>query len=153
MSIRLRKPVYTIPPHHYCDLLKEFYLYAIPLISKGAVVGYLAACRLNEPIKTDIKIFAETTVNRIINALKTKEVHSILPEKKELPLNEKQLAILKLLATGTPDKIIALEKGITINTVKYHKKSIFKKLDVECSIQAVVKCLKIKLLSIEEIDC
>ena len=54
---------------------------------------------------------------------------------------------------GVPDKSIALEEGITINTVKYHKKSIYKKLEVECSAQAVIKCLKLNLISIDEIDC
>ncbi|WP_242855583.1 helix-turn-helix transcriptional regulator [Ruminiclostridium josui] len=68
-------------------------------------------------------------------------------------LNKKQLNILRLIAMGVPDKTIALEEGITINTVKYHKKSIYKKLGVECSAQAVIKCLKLNLMSIDDIDC
>lgn len=153
LSMKLKKPVYTTPPHHYCDVLREFYLYSIPLDTKKSELGYLAVCGLNEPVKFELEVIADLTAYKIMNELKSKEISSFLPDRKDCKLNRKQLEILKLIAMGVPDKTIALEEGITINTVKYHKKSIFKKLEVECSAQAVIKCLKMNLLSIEEIDC
>ena len=152
LSIKMKKPVYTTPLHHYCDLLREFYFYSVPLEIKKSDIGYLAICSLNEPVKVELGVIADLTAYRIINELKSSKISSILPEKKDCLLNKKQLAILKLIAMGVPDKTIALEEGITINTVKYHKKSIFKKLEVECSAQAVIKCLKLNIMSIDDID-
>ncbi len=153
LSIKLKKPVYTTPLHHYCDLLREVYFYSVPLEVKKREIGYLAVCSLNEPVKVELGVIADLTAYRIINELKSSNISSILPDKKDCLLNKKQLAILRLIAMGVPDKTIALEEGITINTVKYHKKSIYKKLGVECSAQAVIKCLKLNLMSIDDIDC
>lgn len=151
--MELKKPVYTTPEHHYCDFLKDFYFYAVPLDVEDVVVGYLTVCGFNKPVKIELAIIAELAAYKIINELIKNGISYDLSYGKELKLNRKQLEILKLLATGLPDKTIALEKGITINTVKYHKKNIFKKLGVVCSIQAVVKCLKLNLLSVGDIDC
>lgn len=153
LSMKTKEPVYTTPPHHYCDLLREFYFYSVPLETKKREIGYLAICSLNEPVGFELEIIADLTAYKILNELKSNEINSVLPNKKECILNKKQLEILKLVAKGVPDKTIALEEGITINTVKYHKKSIYKKLEVECSAQAVIKCLKLNLMSINEIDC
>ncbi len=152
LSIRMKKPIYTTPPHHYCDLFREFYFYSVPLETKKSEIGYLAICSLNEPIKVELEVIADLTAYKIINELKSNGISTILPGKRDCLLNKKQLEILKLIAMGVPDKSIALEEGITINTVKYHKKSIYKKLEVECSAQAVIKCLKLNLMSIDEID-
>ncbi len=152
LSIKLKKPVYTMPIHHYCDFLKCFYLYTVPLNVNGTAVGYLAVCSLNKAIKTELMVIIELTAYKIVQEFKTKEMSLTLPVGNELRFNERQLDILKLLAMGLPDKIIALEKGITLNTVKYHKKNIFKKLGVECSVQAIIKCLKLNVLSIDEIN-
>ena len=153
LSIKLRKEVYTIPQHHYSELLKEFFLYAVPLFFKGAVLGYLVLCRLNEKIEIDLKIVTDYTAYKLINEFKTQMNNSLLSSEKTYSLTKKQIEILKLMATGLPDKIIASNQDISINTVKYHKKFIFKKLDVECTAQAVIKCIKLNLLSIDEIDC
>lgn len=149
--MKLKKPVYTTPLHHYCDLLKEFYIYAVPLNFKGVIIGYLVVFSLNDPIKTELEIITDLTAYKIINEFNIHGLSSNLHVSKKYRINKKQLEILKLLAMGIPDKTIALEKGITINTVKYHKKSIFKILGVECSIQAVLKCIKLNIMTIEEI--
>lgn len=151
LSRRSNKSVYTIPIHHYCDFLKCFYLYATPLNVNGNVIGYLAVCRLAKPIKIELMAIMELTAYKIVHEFRGKEINLAIPAGRESELNDNQLEILKFLAMGLPDKTIALKKGITLNTVKYHKKNIFKKLDVECSVQAIIKCLKMNLLSINEI--
>jgi transcriptional regulator of acetoin/glycerol metabolism len=152
LSRRLKKPVYTLPIYHYCDFLKSFYLYATPLSVNGVVIGYLAVCRLDKPIKMELMAIMELTAYKIMHEFRAKEKSPALPADRESELNAKQLEILKFLAMGLPDKTIAQKKGITLNTVKYHKKNIFKKLGVECSVQAIIKCLKLNLLSIGEIN-
>ncbi|WP_024831916.1 helix-turn-helix transcriptional regulator [Ruminiclostridium josui] len=153
LSIRIKKPVYTTPLHNYCDLLRELYFYSVPLEVNKNDIGYLAICSLNEPVKVEFEVIANLTAYKLINEFKSNKISTILPDKMDCVLNKKQLNILRLIAMGVPDKTIALEEGITINTVKYHKKSIYKKLGVECSAQAVIKCLKLNLMSIDDIDC
>ncbi len=148
---RMGKSVYTMPSHHYCDFLKSCYFYATPLVVNGAIVGYLAVCRLGKPVNTELMAIIELSAYKMVHEFKIKESGPVLPKCMETKLNERQLEILRFLAMGLPDKTIALKKGIALNTVKYHKKNIFKKLDVECSVQAIVKCLKLNLMSISEI--
>lgn len=61
-------------------------------------------------------------------------------------LTERQLAILGLLAKGLKEKAVAEEIGLSINTVKYHKKKIFEKLDVDCTNEALVKAFRLNLI-------
>jgi DNA-binding NarL/FixJ family response regulator len=61
-------------------------------------------------------------------------------------LTDRQLLILGLLAKGLKEKAVADEIGLSINTVKYHKKKIFEKLEVECTNEALVKAFRMKLL-------
>ncbi len=73
-------------------------------------------------------------------------------DRKKIKLTKNQILILKLLAKGMTEKAIAYEINKSINTVKYHKKEIFKKLNSSSSREAVIKALKYKLISMKEID-
>lgn len=66
-------------------------------------------------------------------------------------LNSKQIKILKYSAEGLTEKAQAMELKISINTIKYHKKKIFQLLEVETIMEAVIKALKYKLISINDI--
>ncbi|NLC68324.1 MAG: response regulator transcription factor [Clostridiaceae bacterium] len=46
-------------------------------------------------------------------------------------ISERQLEIVKRHALGETEKTIAISMGISVNTVKYHKKMLFNKLNVE----------------------
>ncbi len=153
LSMKLRQAVYTIPQHHYSELLKEMFLYAIPLNYNGEDLGFLVLCRLYQDIEINLKILGDLAAYKLVNEFKSEKQKSLLSDSKNYILTKKQLEILKMMAKGLPDKIIAFNQGISINTVKYHKKFIFRKLDVECTAQALIKCIKLKLLSLEEIDC
>lgn len=54
-------------------------------------------------------------------------------------ITSRELAILKLLKKGFSNERISKETGITVNTVKFHLKKIFKKLDVNNRLQALNK--------------
>ncbi len=153
LSMKLKQAVYTIPQHHYSELLKEMFLYAIPLNYNCEDFGFLVLCRLYQEIEIDLKILGDLAAYKLVNDLKTEKQKSLLSDSKNYILTQKQLQILKMMAKGLPDKIIAFNQGISINTVKYHKKFIFKKLNVECTAQALIKCIKLNLLCLEEIDC
>lgn len=54
-------------------------------------------------------------------------------------LSKTELKILKLLEKGLPNKSISFECQISENTVKFHLKKIFKKLNVHNRMEAIYK--------------
>lgn len=62
-------------------------------------------------------------------------------------LNAREMAILKELNYGHPDKVIARKLHISPSTVNFYLRSLYKKLGVNKRKQAVVIALKHKLIS------
>lgn len=54
-------------------------------------------------------------------------------------ITQRELVILELLNKGFSNKRISGEIGITVNTVKFHLKKIYKKLDAINRVQAIIK--------------
>jgi DNA-binding NarL/FixJ family response regulator len=65
---------------------------------------------------------------------------------KRIMFTKQQQLILYYLSKGFTARAIAIETGISINTVNYHKKNIFLLLDVNSSTEAVAKAIKMELL-------
>ncbi|MDX2418848.1 MAG: response regulator transcription factor [Xanthomonadales bacterium] len=57
-------------------------------------------------------------------------------------LTKRELEILASLAAGRTNKEIAAEKGVSTNTVKYHIRNLFEKLNVSNRGQAIALYLK-----------
>ncbi len=79
-------------------------------------------------------------VNYILDAF------SDVPQSLIEPLSDRELEILRLIASGMKNQQIADELVISINTVLYHTKNIYGKLDVNRRTQAVQKASKLNLL-------
>ena len=54
---------------------------------------------------------------------------------------------MELLAKGYSYKMIGLEYGISIETVRKHLKNIYHKLHVQCGPEAVAKAIREKIIS------
>lgn len=65
---------------------------------------------------------------------------------KQNTLTERQVTILELLAKGLKEEAIAVEIGLSVNTIKYHKRQIFSKLNVMCTNEALVKAMQMNLI-------
>lgn len=52
-------------------------------------------------------------------------------------ITSRELAILKLVKEGLSNEKISRETGVTLNTVKFHLKNIYKKLHVINRVQAI----------------
>ncbi|MGB3717302.1 MAG: protein kinase [Candidatus Promineifilaceae bacterium] len=63
------------------------------------------------------------------------------------PLTERELEVLRLIASGLTNKEIAGELIIALGTVKAHTSAIYGKLDVRSRTQAVAKARELKLLT------
>ena len=64
------------------------------------------------------------------------------PERASYRLTEQELQLLKLLTNGHHYKTAADEMGISINTVSFHLKNIYGKLQVHSKSEAVAKALR-----------
>ena len=61
-------------------------------------------------------------------------------------LSEKELGVLRFLPTMMPNREIASEMFVSVNTVKTHLKHIYRKLDVTDRRQAVDRARELQLL-------
>ena len=68
------------------------------------------------------------------------------PAHAEYGLTPHENALLKLLADGHHKKTAAQEMGISINTVSFHLKNIYGKLQVHSKTEAVAKALRERLV-------
>jgi LuxR family transcriptional regulator, maltose regulon positive regulatory protein len=62
------------------------------------------------------------------------------------PLSPRELDVLRLLATGRPNRAIAKELVVTLDTVKRHVSHLFSKLGVSNRTQAVARARELGLL-------
>lgn len=68
------------------------------------------------------------------------------PERVDYDLTPHEVRLLKLLVEGHSYKTAALELGVTVNTVSFHLKSIYEKLQVHSKSEAVAKALQHRLI-------
>lgn len=64
------------------------------------------------------------------------------------PLSAREISVLKLVAEGKANKVIAWELSLSEDTVKAHLRSIFSKLDVSDRTQAVTLALRRGIISL-----
>jgi two-component system nitrate/nitrite response regulator NarL len=64
-------------------------------------------------------------------------------------LTSRELEIIKLLAQGKPNKLIARELNITEATVKVHVKNLLKKLSLNSRLEAALWAISNKLATVE----
>ena len=70
-------------------------------------------------------------------------VNSFKPgQNKENPLTEREKDVLRALCDGKSYKMIAGELFVDINTVKFHIRNIYRKLEVNSKGEAIIKAFK-----------
>ena len=73
-----------------------------------------------------------------------KHVHP--PEKADYQLTPHEMRLLKLLVDGHNYKTAAKELGVSVNTISFHMRRIYDKLQVHSKSEAVAKALRTRLV-------
>ncbi len=153
ISIETKKTFYTISEYHYCSFLKNSAFYSIPLPINYKDYSYLVLISSCGYISNEMIVISDLLSRFILNEFNqhivNKNIQILNPI---INLNQRQLEVLQLLAKGMPDKIVAAEMNLSVDTIKYHKRNIFKKLNVTCTIEAILKAIKLKILTVEQIQ-
>ena len=68
------------------------------------------------------------------------------PERVDYDLTPHETRLLKLLIEGHTKKTAALEIGVSVNTVSFHLKRVYEKLQVHSKSEAVAKALKNRII-------
>jgi DNA-binding NarL/FixJ family response regulator len=68
------------------------------------------------------------------------------PERADYQLTPHEMRLLKLLVEGHSYKTAATELGVTVNTVSFHLRHIYEKLQVHSKSEAVAKALRDHLI-------
>lgn len=97
-------------------------------------------------------VHGETAMTRAMAGKLLKVVANRMADedKGEQPLTERELFVLRLVASGASNQEIAQKLSISVNTVKSHLKNILDKLQLENRTQAATYALKHGLISPRE---
>lgn len=63
------------------------------------------------------------------------------------PLSERELDVLRWVVSGKTNWEISIIMGVTVDTVKFHMKNIYRKLDASNKAQAIASAYRLKLVA------
>jgi LuxR family maltose regulon positive regulatory protein len=137
---------------YYADkesLAVEYMAQALQLAEEtGQVEFILRQYRLFNVILKAISIkptpFLEYMGTRIMERIQINEEKSQLGI--PLPLTNRELEVVRNLATGKPISSIASDLHVSMNTMKTHLRNVYRKLDVEGREKAVIKAKDLFLI-------
>ena len=127
---------------------KDGHLYeAVQIGASGYLLKSLDANELFDVLQGVTK--GETAMTRAMAGRLLKVVANRLTDedKGEEALTERELFVLRLVASGASNMEIAQKSSISVNTVKSHIKNILEKLQLENRTQAATYALKHGLIS------
>ena len=140
---------------HISDLATEgaaiIVLISSPELARDAWVAGVRAILLRDADRRSLLSAISATVNEMV-VLEDSIAAHLLPElglsdrEPAEELTPRELEVLQQLAEGLPNKIIALNLGVSEHTVKFHTNSIFKKLGVRSRTEAVVRGTQLGLI-------
>ena len=150
LSIRHSEPMWTFPQKNYCSLLTNCTLYSAPFTPDRSSVT-LAIVTNRKQISDWPPVLLRQLISSMSLELRQVTRSHIRQKTESIHLTARQRTILLRIAGGMTDRQIAADLHITQETVQYHKKNLYRQLDAENAVRAVVKALQLGLLSLEDL--
>src|SRR5205085_2300319 len=109
--------------------------------------GYLLKNNLFFEVKSAIDSVAEG--NAYLSPIITRKVVTFFnsPETEEIEITAREKQLVQCLVDGLSYKLIADKLDISIDTVRFHLKNLYKKLRVNSKSEVVSKALKTNLIA------
>jgi NarL family two-component system response regulator LiaR len=130
--------------------------YVLGLLEAGAT-GYLMKSAKGQDLVEAVRavragesVLHPKIIEKLLKQAMAKPTETVEPKIKEL-LSDREMEMLKLLATGMSNKEIAEKLCLSLRTVKAHMSNIFTKMNVASRSEALVESLKKGLLTLEDI--
>jgi NarL family two-component system response regulator LiaR len=130
--------------------------YVLGLLNAGAT-GYLMKSAKGQDlveavraIRSGESVLHPKIIEKLLKQAMAKPAETVEPKIKDL-LSNREMEMLKLLATGMSNKEIAEKLCLSLRTVKAHMSNIFTKMNVASRSEALVEALKKGLLTLEDI--
>jgi NarL family two-component system response regulator LiaR len=130
--------------------------YVLGLLEAGAT-GYLMKSAKGQDLVEAVRavragesVLHPKIIEKLLKQAMAKPTETVGPKIKDL-LSDREMEMLKLLATGMSNKEIAGKLCLSLRTVKAHMSNIFTKMNVASRSEALVEALKKGLLTLEDI--
>ena len=131
--------------------------YVLGLLEAGAA-GYLLKSARGQDLVEAVRaiqagesVLHPSIIEKLIKRAMDKSVGTVEAKVAGL-LSDRELKILKVLASGMSNKQIAEKLSINLRTVKAHMSNIFTKMNVASRSEALIKALRLGLLTLEDIE-
>ena len=130
--------------------------YVLGLLEAGAT-GYLMKSAKGQDLVEAVRavragesVLHPKIIEKLLKQAMAKPAETVELKIKDL-LSDREMEMLKLLATGISNKEIAEKLCLSLRTVKAHMSNIFTKMNVASRSEALVESLKKGLLTLEDI--
>jgi NarL family two-component system response regulator LiaR len=130
--------------------------YVLGLLEAGAT-GYLMKSAKGQDLVEAVRavragesVLHPKIIEKLLKQAMIKPVETAEHKMKDL-LSDREMEMLKLLATGMSNKEIAGKLYLSLRTVKAHMSNIFTKMNVASRSEALVEALRKGLLTLEDI--
>jgi DNA-binding NarL/FixJ family response regulator len=130
--------------------------YVLGLLEAGAT-GYLMKSAKGQDLVEAVRavragesVLHPKIIEKLLKQAMAKPAETVELKIKDL-LSDREMEMLKLLATGMSNKEIAEKLCLSLRTVKAHMSHIFTKMNVASRSEALVESLKKGLLTLEDI--
>ena len=130
--------------------------YVLGLLESGAT-GYLMKSAKGQDLVEAVRavragesVLHPKIIEKLLKQAMVKPVGTAEHKIKDL-LSDREMEMLKLLATGMSNKEIAEKLCLSLRTVKAHMSNIFTKMNVASRSEALVEALRKGLLTLEDI--
>src|SRR4030043_1184429 len=130
--------------------------YVLGLLEAGAT-GYLLKSAKGQDLVEAVRairagesVLHPKIIERLLKQAMANAAETVEPKIKDL-LSDREMEMLKLLATGMSNKEIAEKLYLSLRTVKAHMSNIFTKMTVASRSEALVEALRKGLLTLEDV--